>query len=53
LLILNKKIKTPGVQIPIKKEVYQPVLKELSDYGIKFRELKVPYLGYNPNNVNG
>jgi saccharopine dehydrogenase-like NADP-dependent oxidoreductase len=51
--ILNKEITTPGVQIPIRKEVYTPILKELEDYGIKFSEKKVPYLGYNPENVIG
>ncbi|GGW47341.1 saccharopine dehydrogenase family protein [Arenibacter certesii] len=49
LFILNKKITTPGVQIPIKKEVYEPILKELENFGIQFKEFKVPYLGYNPN----
>ena len=53
LKILNGEIKTPGVQLPITKEVYEPILKELEDYGIKFTEKQVPYLGYNPNNVNG
>ncbi len=53
LKILNGEIKTPGVQMPITKEVYEPILKELEDYGIKFIEKQVPYLGYNPNNVNG
>ena len=53
LLILNNKITTPGVQIPISKEVYEPILKELQQQGIKFHEIKVPYLGYNPNSVNG
>lgn len=51
LLILNKKITTPGVQIPIKKEVYKPILKELQDYGIHFSEFQVPYLGYNPDSI--
>jgi len=51
--ILKGKIKTPGVQIPISKEVYEPILKELENYGIKFTEKEVPYLGYNPNNVIG
>ncbi|MDB9723239.1 saccharopine dehydrogenase NADP-binding domain-containing protein [Polaribacter sp.] len=50
--ILKGKIKTPGVQIPISKEVYEPILKELENYGIKFTEKEVPYTGYNPNNVN-
>jgi len=51
LSILNGKITTPGVQIPINKEVYQPILKELEDYGIIFKEKEVPYLGYNPLNA--
>lgn len=51
--ILNKEITTPGVQLPISKEVYQPILKELEEYGIQFSERKVPYLGYNPENVIG
>ena len=49
LKILNGEIKTPGVQVPITKEVYEPILKELEDYGITFKEKKVKYLGYNPN----
>ncbi|PQJ80602.1 saccharopine dehydrogenase family protein [Polaribacter porphyrae] len=53
LKILKGEIKTAGVQIPILKEVYEPILKELENYGIKFTEKKVPYLGYNPNNVIG
>ncbi|UAM97125.1 saccharopine dehydrogenase NADP-binding domain-containing protein [Polaribacter litorisediminis] len=53
LKILKGEIKTPGVQIPITKEVYKPILKELENYGIKFTEKEVPYLGYNPNNVIG
>ncbi|MDG1731200.1 MAG: saccharopine dehydrogenase C-terminal domain-containing protein [Algibacter sp.] len=50
LAILNGKITTPGVQIPITKEVYQPILKELKAYGIQFQEKEIPYLGYNPLN---
>lgn len=51
LAILNKKITTPGVQIPITKEVYNPVLKELELFGVHFKETEVPYLGYNPLNA--
>ena len=51
LLILNKHITTSGVQIPIHKEVYEPILKELKKFGIVFQEKKVPYLGYNPLNA--
>ena len=47
LLILNGKIKTPGVQLPIREEVYLPILKELEEYGVVFKEQIVPYLGYN------
>jgi len=48
LLILNGKIKTPGVQLPIREEVYLPILKGLEEYGVVFHEQTVPYLGYNP-----
>jgi saccharopine dehydrogenase-like NADP-dependent oxidoreductase len=51
--ILNGEIKSPGVQIPIKKEVYKPILKELAANGINFTKKNVPYLGYNPENING
>ena len=53
LKILNGVIKKPGVQLPITKEVYTPILKELEDYGVVFKENQVPYMGYNPNNVAG
>jgi len=51
LAILNGKITTPGVQIPISKEIYEPVLKSLETHGIFFNEKEVPYLGYNPLNL--
>ena len=51
LAILNEKITTPGVQMPINKEVYEPILKELEENGICFKETEVPYLGYNPLHV--
>lgn len=53
LKILNGEINSPGVQIPIKKEVYKPILKELKKNGIVFTEKKVPYLGYNPEIIVG
>jgi len=53
LNILNGTIKTTGVQLPISKEVYTPILKELENYGIIFKEKNMPYLGYNPENVIG
>lgn len=36
--ILNKKIALKGVQIPIDKSIYEPVLNELEHYGIRFDE---------------
>ncbi|WP_047247184.1 saccharopine dehydrogenase family protein [Maribacter thermophilus] len=51
LQILNDKISTPGVQIPISKEVYEPILTELQRLGINFKEYEVPYVGYNENSV--
>ena len=38
LLILNKEINLKGIQTPINKEIYEPVLKELENYGILFNE---------------
>ncbi len=49
--ILKGKIRTPGVQIPITAEIYEPILKELRKYGIIFNEKDMPYLGYNPLNL--
>ncbi|GAA3774579.1 saccharopine dehydrogenase C-terminal domain-containing protein [Corallibacter vietnamensis] len=51
LAVLNKTITTPGVQIPITKEVYGPILEELEKYDITFKEHDVPYLGYNQLHV--
>ncbi|KIX21048.1 saccharopine dehydrogenase [Flavobacterium sp. 316] len=50
--ILNGEIKTPGVQLPIAKEVYIPILKELEEYGVLFNETEKEYMGYNPLNVS-
>ncbi len=52
LKILNEKITTPGVQLPMAKEVYEPILKELEEHGIIFKEEEVKYAGYNPDNVH-
>jgi saccharopine dehydrogenase-like NADP-dependent oxidoreductase len=46
LMILNKVITTPGVQLPIAKEVYEPVLHELEQHGVIFKEQVVDYKGY-------
>jgi saccharopine dehydrogenase-like NADP-dependent oxidoreductase len=53
LQILNGNIKTPGVQLPIKKEVYDPILIELAAHGIVFNETEMPYVGYNPDKLEG
>ena len=39
-LILNGKIKLTGLHIPTKKEIYDPVLKELEEHNIKFKEIR-------------
>lgn len=39
-LILQGKIKMNGLHIPTKKEIYEPVLKELVTYGVEFNEKK-------------
>lgn len=51
LKILNKEISSPGVLRPIAKEVYEPILEELENYGINFKEENKEYLGYNPDNL--
>ncbi|WP_262493978.1 saccharopine dehydrogenase family protein [Mesonia phycicola] len=53
LKILNEEITTPGVLRPISKEVYEPILKELAENGIIFKEKEREYLGYNEDNVVG
>ncbi len=37
-MILTGKITSTGVQIPIKKDIYEPVLEELKEYDISFVE---------------
>ncbi|HNR85222.1 MAG TPA: saccharopine dehydrogenase C-terminal domain-containing protein [Taishania sp.] len=37
-LILNNQITEKGVLLPIKKEIYEPILEELALYGIEFSE---------------
>ena len=51
LAILNNKIQSYGVQIPTKKELYGPILSELEEFGIIFKEKEMEYLGYNPLSV--
>ncbi|HKJ07387.1 MAG TPA: saccharopine dehydrogenase C-terminal domain-containing protein [Flavobacteriaceae bacterium] len=52
LKILNEEITTPGVHLPIYSEIYNPILKELETHGIEFTEKKVPYFGYNINEMH-
>lgn len=44
--ILNGNITTPGVQIPITKEIYLPMLQELAENEILFTERELEYTGY-------
>lgn len=53
LKILNGEITKPGVQLPISKEVYTPILKELEEFGVVFNEYEKDYIGYNPDNLEG
>lgn len=53
LQILNQKTTITGVQLPVYKEIYNPVLQELAAFGIDFQHEHVAYMGYNPNNVFG
>jgi saccharopine dehydrogenase-like NADP-dependent oxidoreductase len=45
-LILNGVINTPGVHLPLSKEIYEPMLAELAEHGIAFIEKEVEYRGY-------
>ncbi|MGB1041671.1 MAG: saccharopine dehydrogenase family protein, partial [Flavobacteriales bacterium] len=40
-LILNGTIKETGVDLPISKKYYEPILKELEEFGISFSEKEV------------
>ena len=42
-LIASEEIKEKGVVIPVYKDIYTPVLKELQEYGIKFIEEETAY----------
>ncbi len=37
-MILNNTIQLKGVQLPIKKEIYSPILDELASYNIRFKD---------------
>jgi saccharopine dehydrogenase-like NADP-dependent oxidoreductase len=49
LLVLDNEIPLSGIELPIHKCIYEPVLKILEEKGIVFTETDKPYLGYNPN----
>ncbi len=53
LKILKGEINTPGVQLPVTKEIYNPILNELEEYGIVFKEKEVPFTCYNPDGIKG
>ena len=40
-MILNEKIQKKGVLLPIHKEIYEPILKELESYQIIFKEKEI------------
>ena len=52
-MILNGTISMKGVAIPIHKEIYAPILKELEEYGIFFteKEINPPVLYLEPSNA--
>ncbi len=45
-MIMNGTIKAKGVQLPLSKEIYEPVLEELETYGIVFKEKEVAPILY-------
>lgn len=40
-MILNDTIQLKGVEMPIKKEIYSPILKELENHDIKFKDVVI------------
>lgn len=46
LKILDGSIHKPGVHLPVTKDIYEPVLNELENFGIKFNESFGEYVGY-------
>ena len=51
LQILNGNITLTGVLLPTHKQVYEPILQELEQYGVVFKESNQPYVGYNPDRL--
>src|SRR5690606_15228978 len=51
LQILNGTYKTPGVQLPLNRDLYLPVLNELESFGVIFKEVEMPYTGYDPDKL--
>jgi len=45
-MILNGVIRTEGIQLPVTKDIYQPILDELKTLGIAFRIKETEYNGY-------
>lgn len=52
LKILNKEITKKGVLRPIYPEIYDPILKELEEFDIRFKEVEKNYAGYNPDKLD-
>lgn len=44
-LVLEGKIATTGVAIPVGRDLYAPILGELEEHGIRFRETSRPWAG--------
>ena len=44
-MILTGKISSTGVHIPIRKDIYEPVLEELEEYNIRFTEDEIDWSG--------
>ncbi len=49
--MLRNSIPLKGIHIPTSQELYEPIVPKLEEFGIRFHEVEVPYLGYNPQNV--
>ena len=52
LMLLKGEISTKGVIRPIYPEIYNPILKTLEQYSIRFKETEREYIGYNPDKLS-
>ncbi len=48
-LVLNNSIKLKGLHLPVVREIYEPVLRELQHFGVTFNEKTIPQSDHYEN----